>query len=53
VLAAGIVSVQTTASQTLTDGLVLADKIRPARRNSQPILFVERQDNYWQPVKLN
>jgi hypothetical protein len=53
VLDAGVFAVKTTDDQPVTDGLVLADKLRPARRNSQPILFVERQDDYWQPLKLD
>jgi tRNA(Ile2) C34 agmatinyltransferase TiaS len=53
VLAAGITAVQTTDSQPVSDGLILADKLRPARRNSRPILFVEQQDDYWLPLKLD
>jgi hypothetical protein len=54
VLATGIVAVQTLdGGQPVTDGLVLADKMRPARRNGQPILFVERQDDHWLPLKLD
>jgi tRNA(Ile2) C34 agmatinyltransferase TiaS len=53
VLAAGIVNVQTIDGELVTAGLVLTDKLRPARRNSQPVLFVEQQDSYWQPLKLD
>jgi hypothetical protein len=53
VLDAGVFAVKTMDDQPVTDGLVLADKLRPARRNGHPILFVERQDNYWNPIKLD
>jgi len=53
VLAAGIVSVKTLDGETITDGLVLADKMRPARREGQPVLFVERQGDHWLPLKLD
>jgi hypothetical protein len=53
VLAAGIIAVQTMDAQPVTTGLVLADKLRPARRNGQPVLFVERQADHWLPLKLD
>jgi len=53
ILDAGVIAVRTIDGEPVTDGLVLADKIRPARRNNQPILFVKRQENYWQPIKLD
>lgn len=53
VLLAGVNSVQTLAGKRLTEGQVLADKLRPARRDGGPILFVERQDDYWLPLKLD
>lgn len=53
VLATGISAVQTMDGQAVSEGLVLADKLRPARRNSQPILFVEKQEDHWLPLKLN
>lgn len=53
VLAAGISAAQTMDGQAVSEGLVLADKLRPARRNSQPILFVEKQEDHWLPLKLN
>ena len=34
-------------------GLILADKLRPARRGNQPILYVEWQQDHWEPLKLN
>lgn len=53
VLASGIASVQTSHGRPVSDGLILADKLRPARRAGQPILFVERQDDHWLPLKLD
>lgn len=53
ILAAGIKSVQTMDALAVTDGLILTDKMRPARRRGQPILFVERQADYWMPLKLD
>jgi tRNA(Ile2) C34 agmatinyltransferase TiaS len=53
VLAAGVVSVQTLDGETVEQGQVLADKLRPARRNGQPILFVAWDTDHWQPLKLD
>ena len=53
VLAAGVVSVKTMDGESVTDGMILTDKMRPARRDGQPILFVERQDDHWLPLKLD
>ncbi|MBN1934005.1 MAG: ABC transporter substrate-binding protein [Anaerolineae bacterium] len=52
-LAAGIAAVQTVDGQPVTDGLVLTDKIRPARRGGRPIAIVEWAGEYWQPLKLD
>jgi len=53
VLNAGVFAVKTIDGQPVTDGLVLADKLRPARRIGKPTLFVERQDDIWLPLKLD
>jgi len=53
ILDAGIAAVQTLEGLPVTMGMVQADKLRPARRNSQPILFVQQQEDYWLPLKLN
>ena len=50
-LAAGIAAVRTLDGQPVADGLVLSDKLRPARRGGQPVLFVERVGDHWQPLK--
>jgi tRNA(Ile2) C34 agmatinyltransferase TiaS len=53
VLQAGIFAVMTLDEQPVTQGLVQAEKLRPARRGGQPVLYVEWQDDHWQPLKLN
>jgi tRNA(Ile2) C34 agmatinyltransferase TiaS len=53
VLGTGISAVMTLNGQPVSHGLVLADKLRPARRGAQPVLYVEWQEDHWQPVKLN
>ncbi len=53
VLAAGISKILTAEGRPVTDGSVLADKLRPARRNGSPLLFVKRQENHWLPLKLD
>ena len=53
VLASGIVAVQTLDGHIVSDGLVMTDKMRPARRKGSPLLFVEQAENYWQPLKVD
>ncbi len=53
VLDAGIIGIQTLDGKPVTDGLILADKMRPARRQGKPILIVEKEDNYWLPLKVD
>lgn len=61
VLAAGIADVRAMDGRSVTDGLVLTDKLRPARRSAQPIAFVEwcsefaegDPRGYWRPLKLD
>jgi tRNA(Ile2) C34 agmatinyltransferase TiaS len=53
VKAAGVVAVRTLAGDSLTSGLIQTDKMRPARRNGHPIVFVERNAEHWLPIKLN
>jgi tRNA(Ile2) C34 agmatinyltransferase TiaS len=52
-LDAGIVAVQTTDGQQVTEGFVQTDKLRPARRGGQPIAVVERISEHWHPLKLD
>jgi tRNA(Ile2) C34 agmatinyltransferase TiaS len=53
ILAAGVTQVQTLDGQPVTDGLIAADKLRPARRGGQPIAYVAWEDDHWQPLKLD
>jgi tRNA(Ile2) C34 agmatinyltransferase TiaS len=53
VLSAGVAAVKTMDGEPVQQGLVLADKLRPARRSGMPVQYVDWQDDHWQPVKLN
>jgi tRNA(Ile2) C34 agmatinyltransferase TiaS len=52
-LAAGVTGVQTPDGQPVVDGLVYADKLRPARRGGRPVAVVEWESGYWRPLKLD
>jgi hypothetical protein len=51
--AAGIAAVRTVDGQTVTDGVVQSDKLRPARRGGQAIAFVEWSGDHWQSLRLD
>jgi len=51
--AAGIGSVVTAQGEAVTEGLVLCDKLRPARRGGRPVAVVEWGAQYWVPLKLD
>jgi len=53
VLAAGIAAVQTTDGQPVGSGIVLAEKLRPARRGGRAVLCVEPEEDRWLPLKLD
>lgn len=53
VLKAGITAVLTMDRTPVQEGLVQTDKLRPARRNGQPVAFVEWRGDHWFPLKLN
>ena len=53
VLAAGVAEVQTLQGHRVTQGLILTDKLRPARRRGRPIAIVEWAEGYWRPLKLD
>jgi len=52
-LAAGIHHVQALDGGEVTEGLVMTDKLRPARRGGVPVAVVQWQDDVWQPLKLD
>lgn len=49
----GISEVRTLDGRRVTTGLIHTDKLRPARRGAQPVLFVEWAEGYWRPLKLD
>jgi len=49
----GISSVRTLAEEKVHDGMVLAEKVRPSRRNGEPVLYVTWETDHWLPVKLD
>ncbi len=51
ILNAGVFAIQTIEGQPVKEGLVMADKIRPARRNGQPVALVSWDVDHWQPIK--
>jgi tRNA(Ile2) C34 agmatinyltransferase TiaS len=53
VLAAGIADVQTLDGLRVNQGLILTDKLRPARRGGRPVAVVEWAEGYWRPLKLD
>ena len=53
IITAGVDSVLTLDDTPITEGIVLADKLRPARRNGKPILYVQLENEIWQPLKLD
>lgn len=52
-LHAGVTAVYTLDGTPVTSGMVLTDKLRPARRNSQPVAIVQWQHDHWLPLKLD
>jgi len=53
ILETGISSIKTISGETISDGLVYSDKLRPARRDHQAVLFVEPGESSWLPLKLD
>jgi tRNA(Ile2) C34 agmatinyltransferase TiaS len=51
ILNCGVSAIQTVDGQPVTEGFVLADKIRPARRNGQPVALVNWDVDHWLPIK--
>jgi tRNA(Ile2) C34 agmatinyltransferase TiaS len=52
-LEAGIAAVETPDGHPVAKGMVLADKLRPARRGGRSVAVVQRRDGYWLPLKLD
>lgn len=53
VLAAGVADVRTRDGLRVDRGLILTDKLRPARRRGRPVAVVEWAEGYWRPLKLD
>jgi tRNA(Ile2) C34 agmatinyltransferase TiaS len=53
VIDAGVTAVRTLDGTSVTQGLLLVDKLRPARRGGQPVAVVNWEDDHWQPLKLD
>jgi tRNA(Ile2) C34 agmatinyltransferase TiaS len=53
VLDAGVKEVRTMQDETIFSGLMLSDKIRPARRGGEPVAYVEWNEDHWVPLKLD
>lgn len=53
VIDAGVTAVRTLDGTSVTQGLLLVDKLRPARRGGQPVAVVNWEGDYWQPLKLD
>jgi hypothetical protein len=52
-LEAGIDAVETRDGKVVSEGLVLTDRLRPARRGGRAVAVVERADRHWVPVRLD
>lgn len=52
-LEAGVAAVQTLDGKIVTEGPVLTDKLRPARRGGRPVAVVEWASDHWEPLKLD
>lgn len=54
VLAAGVSAIRTRDGNPIREGRIQTfDKIRPALRAGQPVLYVEPTNGYWQAVRLD
>ncbi len=53
VLDAGVTEVRTVKGETVTSGVMMSDKIRPARRGGKPVAYVEWNKDHWVPLKMN
>ncbi len=50
---AGVSAIRTLDGAEVAEGELLAEKVRPARRGGRPVLFVERGEACWLPLKLD
>jgi len=52
-ISAGVSAVRTLDDSSVNQGLVLTDKLRPARRDGIPVAVVQWDVDHWLPLKLN
>jgi hypothetical protein len=53
VLAAGVQAIRHMNGEEISGGKLLAEKLRPSRRDGQVVLFVEKGEKGWLPLKLD
>jgi tRNA(Ile2) C34 agmatinyltransferase TiaS len=53
VLSAGVDHLQTQEGQTVTQGMIMTSKLRPARRGGRPVAVVQWDEDHWLPLKLD
>jgi len=53
VMEAGVTLVRTLDGTPVTQGMLLVDKLRPARRGGQPVAVVNWDGDHWLPMKLD
>jgi len=53
VIAAGVADVLTLDGRQVADGLIVTEKMRPARRFGKPVLYVSLENDHWIPLKLD
>jgi tRNA(Ile2) C34 agmatinyltransferase TiaS len=51
--AAGLKEICKLDGSPVQEGMILADKLRPARRKGRPVLYVEWEQDHWAPLKLD
>ncbi len=52
-LAAGVAEVRTIEGDPIKEGIVLVEKLRPARRGKRPVAIVEHYGEHWRVLKLD
>jgi len=52
-LSAGIQRVQTLDGESVVEGMVNTERLRPARRGGAPVAVVKWENDAWQPLKLD
>lgn len=53
VIAVGIPDICTVDGNPVMEGMIMSDKLRPARRGGKPVQYVQWVQDYWEPIKLD